>query len=611
VSKKPCKVVRPRYTKGIKKYLCFFVLSIIALEGLVLYFPMLLQRVVQTAERLFWLKQTTGAGNVMPLVWDSLLVLLFITGIFGMSFLMEFASAAYADKYQANIRKALYEKFSRLSNDQIDQIGVARILPTMMTDSKWLKILHQRVVLFFVTFPVAILGSFIMLFTLHWMYALIAFASVPIVFIFFYINVRRMSKVVPPSIQSFDEYFLNIKEGVAGARDIRILGKAEERSAEFEQYVRLQRRQSLAAERATTLSTGFNAILFTLVTIGIVIYGAMKELEPGKMAGIVALNTAIQYINTIWATSHKIIVWFAEYLPRGHYTKKRLDGFYSMPESPRGQGLQQIPTYQQHHLKFNNVSYRHANGRVELEDVTFEVSDGMAVAVAGGIGSGKSYLSQLLLKYKNPTSGNITFNEIQTEQLNDMFWRRNIISFCTAGPKFIPGTIRDNMKLLAPDVTDEQILGAFHDIGADDFVKKFDKFLDFEIMGNINDSTRNVLNVVRAILKPAEVYVFFQCFEHVKHQYIAKMMAKLKKEKKTSLFITYDGSVCKYCDNIYVLSEGRVRAVGTHAELIKSSKHYRNLHSASAGVIVYEEQVQHTREQEDVKEVRLAEVHHE
>jgi len=157
------------------------------------------------------------------------------------------------------------------------------------------------------------------------------------------------------------------------------------------------------------------------------------------------------------------------------------------------------------------------------------------------------------------------------------------------------------MKLLAPEVTDEQILGAFYDIGAKDFVKKFDNMLDFEIKGNINDSTKNVLNMVRTILKPAEIYVFFQCFEHVKHHYIVKMMAKLKKEKKTSLFITYDGSVCKYCDTIYVLKQGTVSAVGTHAELIKSNKDYRNLHSAAAGVLVYEEQIQNVEQPEVIE----------
>jgi ATP-binding cassette subfamily B protein len=579
------KATRPMYSKGIKKHMLLFVLCLIALEGLSLYFPILLQNVTSVAEDQF------DGGGVLPLVWQGLLVLGFIILLFGVNFLTEYIGAVYTDKYQANIREKLYEKFSRLSSDQIDQIGAARIMPALMNDPSWLKLYHRRLVNLWVYFPVAILGSFIMLFTLNWIYALFAFASIPFVMVFSWICIRRMTTFIPASVDAFDEYFFNIKEGIRGARDIRILGKADERSADFEHYVTLNSRQSLATDRALALSTGFNAILFTIITIAIIVYGAAMNLTPGEMSGIVVLNTAIQYINKVWTGSHQIFTWFIDYLPRCRFTYKRLDKFYAMPDQPQAGGLKQIPVYENNHMHVGGVSLKRPSGKIELDNINIEIPDGKTVAIAGGISSGKSALANMLLKMDTPTQGAIAFNEIDIQQINTSMWRREIISYCATLPKFIPGTVRDNFRLLAPGVTDEQIMDAFHDIGADDFVEKFTSLLDFNITENANLSlgTKHIFAIVRCILKPAQIYVFNQCFEHVKHSYIVRLMAKMKREKKTAVLISYNASVCKHCDQIYVLNSGKISGSGTHAELMKTNKDYRELHSSAFGVLVYDD----------------------
>ena len=587
------KKVRRGYNKGIKKYLIFFLLCLIAYEGLALYFPMLLLDLTVIAEDTF----NDGSTGVGKLVLHGFLLLAFIILIFGVQFLTELMGNVYADKYQGNIRKSLYDKFSRMSNEQIDQMGIARILPIMMNDSGWLKSLNRRLIQTCVVFPVAILGSIIVLFTFKkggdytWVYGVTALASIPIVLLFFYLNSRRMGKFIPKSVSAYDEYFLNVKEGITGAKDIRILGKAEERSADFEQNVLSQQRQWLATNRAHHLSKGFNAILFTTVTIGIILFGAHFNVSTERIYSVAVLNTAVQYIDKIRDGTHTMFTWFVDYIPRCRYTVKRYNKIYALPEQPLDGGLEQLPVYSKHHLQIQNLSFQYPNGKMELDDVSIDIPSGQAVAIAGGIGSGKSVLSQILLKFKDPTAGRIILNDIDIAQLNPSFWRRELLSFCSGSPRFIPGTIRDNMRFLNPDITDEEIMKTFRDMGAMDFVDKFEGyFLDFIINDHsLNDSAKNVLNIVRTVLKNAEIYVFNQCFEHVKYSYITRLMARLKRENKTCLFITYDGTVCKSCDTIYVLKKGRISDIGTHEVLIKSNKDYRVLHTSEVGVFLYEE----------------------
>ena len=571
----------------------FFILSLLLLEGLAVVFPMILQEVAITASR-----QVEGADtNIMPVVWRGVMVLGFIILISAVHFLTEFLGALYADKYQANVRQKLYEKFSKLSKEEIEKIGASRILPTITNDSAWIKMYHRRLVTLVVFFPVAIIGSFIMLFTLGtygWVYALFAFATIPFIGLFFWWNVRRVRRVIPQAVHAYDEYFFNIKEGIVGAKEIRILGKAEERSTEFATHVKHSRQQTLTIDRSLAMSAGFNAILFTLITIAIIVFAAMTNRSTGEMRVIVYLNTAIQYINRIWNGSHMMFGWFIDGLPRCQYTYKRLHKFYSVPEQVQEGGLKQLPNYTSNTLKFNNVSYRQPNGKARLNNINIEIPNGKFIGIAGGIQGGKGIMADMLLKMTSPTDGEITFNEIGLEQIHSPTWRREIISYCSDSPKFIPATVRDNIKLLAPDATDEQIMKVFKDLGAASYIKQFDNILDFEIKEgtNLSDGMRNLLSLVRGILKPAQIYVFNQCFEHVRHSYITRLMARLRREKKTAVFLSYDGSVCKLCDKIYVLHKGEISGEGTHAELIKDNKAYRDLHTSTLGVMVIEEEAE-------------------
>jgi len=570
----------------------FFILSLIALEGLAVVFPILLQNVALAASDL----------DQSGVIWWGVAVLGFIILIFAVHFLTEFLGALYADKYQANIREALYKKFNKLTPQQIEEIGASRILPMITNDSNWIKLYHRRLVILVVFFPVAILGSFIMLFTLSWVYALFAFASVPIVIFFFWLNLKRVNRVIPDSITSFDEYFFSIKEGIVGAKEIRILGKANERSQDFETHVRTQRKQGYSVERSFALSAGFNAVLFTLITIGIIIFTTLTNRSTGETIAIVQLNTAIQYINRVWGGSHMLFTWFIDTVPRCAFTFKRLSKIYNMPEQQEQGGLKQIPVFKNNHIKFTNVGYKQSNGKTKLENIDLEISESKSIAIAGGIESGKSLIAEMLVKMTTPTEGQITFNEIDIEQINSMTWRHGFVSYCPSAPKFIPNkTIRDNFKLLAPDVTDEQIMATFKELGATSLIRQFDDILDIEIKEGtpLTDGMKNLLSIVRGILKPAQIYVFNQCFEHVRHSSITKLMGHMKRHKKTAVFMTYDGSVCKSCDTIYVLNKGTISGVGTHASLIKSNKDYRELHSSTLGVMVYEEEkVEQTQDQE-------------
>jgi ABC-type multidrug transport system fused ATPase/permease subunit len=264
-----------------------------------------------------------------------------------------------------------------------------------------------------------------------------------------------------------------------------------------------------------------------------------------------------------------------------------MDTIFNLREEDKSKGISAMPISDLPKLEFVNTSYKHANGSDGLVGINIKVEHNNRVAVAGGIGSGKNIIAQLMLRYFRPTDSKILFNGMELTQINKAFWRKNIIAFCSSNAQFVPGTIRYNMQLLNPDVTDEQILKTFKDIGADDFLQKFDNLLDYEITEtySLRDSAKNLLNLVRTILKPASIYIFNECFDHIKPEYLTKMMAKLKKEKRTCMFVTYNSAVCKGCNIVYVLKGGKVNGSGTHDELMKKNAEYKGFYASSGGII--------------------------
>jgi len=560
-----------------------FLGCLVVLEGLALVFPMLLQGVTERVIA----EVDSGNPSVGPIILNAALVFGFIILIFAITMLAEWMGAKYAHKYASNVRRKIFNKIQRLSSDTIENYGGAKLLPVLTNDTNWLRIYKRRLLAAFVFVPVAIFGSFIMMFMLNPWYGLIALGAIPFMLLFFWFSSRRMKKVFNYSIDAFDDYFVNVKEGITGARDIRILGKAGERANEFQKIVHTHQTQVRTSDTMNNFSVSFHALLFTAITIIVIIFG-VTVLDMQETQQLVELNTAIQYIVRVQAAAHLLFVWFFEHFTRIKMTRARIQEVYDLPETKDEGGLTQIPKFAEPRLEFSNIGYSYENQARGLSGINLTVPFNTRVAISGGIGSGKSVIPRLLLGDKQAQTGEILLNQIDITSINTGALRRSVFSYAAPSPEFIAGTIRDNMRLLAPEVTDEDILEVFSDLGADDFISRFgDDFLSFELSPKrpLGDSAKNLLSIARAVLKPATIYVFNQCFEHVRTDYMDRLMTRLERDGKTALFITYDSAICSRCDNIYVLKNGRIAGEGTHAKLLKTNSDYQKFY-ASGGAIL-------------------------
>lgn len=569
------------YFKGVRKYMFLYICFLAFMEVLALIFPMLLKNINQmaTSEGMTTARIVVSGLGVLGIV-----ILIFVVNLTG-----EILGAKALAGFQQNLRDEMFEKLQSAPVERINELGIGSALPIIMNDSAWIRNMQRNIMIFVVFFPVAILGSIVMLFSLEIYYGFFALASLPFVVVFFIVNTRKLGKIMEKSIPGFDTTHVQVKEGITGAKEIRIFRKAEEREKAFAKTFWYGRQQSAQTLKSTNLSASFNAVLFTLVTVAIVIYGAYTMTDVSQL---VELNVAILYINKLWSGSHEVFKLFVEYVPRIKLAKERIARIYNLPVDSRGDGIKpDLAGISGVSLDIKGVGYKYPNGGTGLNNLNVKVEKGSLVAIAGGAGSGRTIIPQLLLQYIKPAAGKIAIDGTDISNLHASYYRRHLIAFCDQTPEFIPGTLRDNLALLNPGISDEEILRFFRDIGAESFISKFDNFLDHSISerDGFNMATKKLLSLARTLLKPAPIYIFNQCFDHINPEYIVKICAKLKDEQKTCLFITQSNAITQHCDKIYVLKNGVVSCTGTHTDLIKNSSDYRALSLAAAGRIISEE----------------------
>ena len=584
------KKAKQKYSAGIKKWMFGYLFVLGITEVLALVFPMLLQGVTQIigegAESEYY-----DTGDIIRAVLvRAALVFGFIVLIMVVSVVAEFLLSNYANRYSRNMRRKLFNKLQRVSTEDLENFGSSKIVPTVLNDTLWMRLFTRRVLQAIIFIPVTIFGSIFMMFQLSTIYALIALSAVPVIALFYWWNLKKMSKLIPDTVTAFDDYFTNIKEGIIGARDIRILGKANERAKEFNKLVKIHRQQGEQTDKRNNFAGAFASVLFTIITIFLILYGihfGMSDVED-----LIILNTVLLYLARVQTGVHNTFVWFVEAIPRARVTKKRLDAVYELPEMPNEGGLINVPRFHEPWIEFSGIDYEYPNGKRAIRNFNVRVSYDTRVAIAGGVGSGKSVLGKLITRDAVPTGGEILLNGLDISSINRRYLRRELISYIGGSPMFENATVRDNMKRLAPEATDEEILKVFSCLGADDFVSKFgDNFLDYVIndKSRLSEGSKNLFNIVRGYLKPASIYVFNQCFEHVDTAYLANLMEMLKNDKKTCLFFSYDTAIANSCDTVHVLKNGKIVEAGKHSQLVKQSDEYKKFYAAGLGTIAVEE----------------------
>ena len=233
-------------------------------------------------------------------------------------------------------------------------------------------------------------------------------------------------------------------------------------------------------------------------------------------------------------------------------------------------------------ITFKDVSFGYDKSTLVLDKATFEILPKQTVAFVGESGSGKSTIINLISHLYYKTAGKIYFDDTQIEELSRDFIKNNI-AVVNQFPYIFNMSIRDNFKIINPEITDEEIFALCKQTNILNHIKKLPNGLDSVIGENacqFSGGQKQKLCIARALARNVKILIFDEAtsaLDNTNQKEIMKVIEKLK-DKITVIIIAHRLSTITYADQIFMLESGKIVAQGTHADLLENNEMYHNLY---------------------------------
>lgn len=245
-----------------------------------------------------------------------------------------------------------------------------------------------------------------------------------------------------------------------------------------------------------------------------------------------------------------------------------------------------LPTYtppvsRKQSIRFQNITFSYDGKRSIFENFSLYIPVGQVVAIVGSSGAGKSTLFHLLQGFYKPQSGGIYINETSTEELSRSELR-SCMSYVPQETYLFAGTIRDNLLLARPDITEEEMMTAAKHAHIHEFIQSLPNSYHTEIGERgmkLSGGQKQRIAIARAILKDAPILLLDEATSALdsESEYDVQVALQSVMKNRTTLVIAHRLSTIQHADMIVVMDEGKIVQIGKHDELIGRNGFYRNL----------------------------------
>ncbi|EJR1031791.1 ABC transporter ATP-binding protein/permease [Enterococcus faecalis] len=528
----------------------------------------------------------SGDQQVIKAIGLQMLLVAFIGTI--AAIISSYLSALVAAKFGFQVRGLFFKKFQQFSMKNVDKFGSNSLLTRMTND---VDNVQTMIVLFCqLIFPAPIISLFTLVMTFSYS---ISLAWVTLASIVFYSVVVYflMKKGTPLSLKiqpKMDRITTTLREFFTGINMIRAFNNQD-----FEEQ-RTNQTFKNYAERMSKVNQIFAWITPVAFLLMGIVYASILWFGGNLVAvGTLQIGTVTAVIEyTLLTLAYLMIAAMVlVVIPRSVASLNRLQEVLSEEIEISDPLTEATITYHPEKalIRFDQVTFKYTEtADPVLENVSFVIPKGKTTAIVGATGAGKSTLVKLLLRINDVTAGTISYSGTDIRSLSQQTIRQ-VISYVPQKAFLFSGTILSNLLMGNAEATPEEIKAALEISQSSEFIDSLPQGIEsFVAQGGSNYSggQKQRMCIARALIKPADVYIFDDSFSALDYKTDAALRAALHAQMsdKTLLIVAQRLSTIMNADNIIVLDEGRIVGQGIHADLLATNSYYQDF-AKSQGIL--------------------------
>jgi len=427
--------------------------------------------------------------------------------------------------------------------------------------------------------PMMAIGGIILAINQDATLAWVLVAAVPILVLAILFIMTRAIPLFQVMQKKLDRLNLILDEGLTGVRVIRAFDRNAHEQARFDVANRDLTDIAITVNRITATLWPIMMLVLNFSSIAILWFGAIR-IDQGHMQ-VGALFAFLQYAMQILFAFLMLSMMFI-LLPRAAASATRINEVLRMkpeiadPKAPmRADALRGV-------VEFRDVTFSYPGAEEPaLSHISFAARPGEITAIVGGTGAGKSTLISLIPRFYDVDSGQVLVDGVDVREQTQQRLRAKI-GFVPQKAVLFSGSVSDNIQYGKGTALPDEIEHAAAVAQASSFIRAMPDGFDAIISQggtNVSGGQKQRLSIARALVRRPEVYIFDDSFSALDYATDARLRAALKPETSlSSVFIVAQRvSSVMSADQIIVLDEGRVAGIGTHRELMESSRVYREI----------------------------------
>lgn len=512
-------------------------------------------------------------------------VILIIMACFSLLFgaLAGITAANASAGFGKNLRKDLFVAVQNFSFENIDRFSASSLVTRMTTDVTNVQMAYMMIIRTVIRAPLMLIFSLIMGFVMGGRLALIFLFTIPVLGIGLGLVIKKTMPLFRKVFRKYDNLNNSVQENINGIRVVKSFVREDFEMKKFNTAAEDVCNDFTRAEKILALNNPMMQFCIYVVMIFVMTFGSFLVVNfGGAIIQVGQLSSLLTYSFQILMSLMMLSMVFVMVT----ISMESCERIVAVLEEKHTISNPKNPIYEvkDGSIDFNNVSFKYSKraDRYALANINLHIKSGQTIGILGGTGSSKTSLVNLISRLYDVTEGEVKVAGVNVKDY-DLVTLRDAVSVVLQKNVLFSGSIKENLCWGNKDATDEEIVEACHLACADEFIEQFPDKYDTHIEQggtNVSGGQKQRLCIARALLKKPKILILDDSTSAVDTKTDAIIRDGFKKfiPETTKIIIAQRVSSVQDADQIIIMNNGSIEAIGTHEELLASNPIYQEVY---------------------------------